>query len=153
MKRIAIFPGSFDPFTIGHDNILCRALKIFDEVVIGVGINGSKQSMQTPEERIAKIRELYADEPRVSVEAYNDLTTDFARRKGATFVVRGVRTTKDYEYEMNIADINRQLTGIETVILFAEPAVAGISSSIVRELIRFNKDVTQFIPQKNKQHK
>lgn len=150
MKRIAIFPGSFDPFTIGHENILTRALKIFDEVVVGVGINGSKQSMHTPEERIAHIKELYAGNPRVSVEAYNDLTTDFAKRKGATFVVRGVRSTKDYEYEMNIADINRQLTGIETVILFAEPAVAGISSSIVRELMRFNKDVTQFIPQKKK---
>ena len=148
MKRIAIFPGSFDPYTIGHDNILRRALAIFDEVVIGVGINGSKQSMHSVEERIKAINALYADEQRVSVEKYDDLTTDFARRKGAGFIIRGVRSTKDYEYEMNIADINRQLTGIETVILFAEPAVAGISSSVVRELIRFNKDVSQFLPKK-----
>ena len=116
MKRIAIFPGSFDPYTIGHDNILRRALAIFDEVVIGVGINGSKQSMHSVEERIKAINALYADEQRVSVEKYDDLTTDFARRKGAGFIIRGVRSTKDYEYEMNIADINRQLTGIETVI-------------------------------------
>ena len=110
--KTGIFVGSFDPFTIGHDDIVKRALPLFDRLVIGVGVNERKQCMLTAEERVARIRRLYADEPNISVEAYADLTVDLAKRVGASFIVKGVRSVKDFEYEREQAEINRQLTGI-----------------------------------------
>lgn len=146
MKK-AIFPGTFDPFTIGHYSVVRRALTFMDEVVIGIGINENKRTWFTTEKRIDMVRRLYRDEPRVSVEAYDDLTIDFAQRMGARFIVRGIRTVKDFEYEETIADINRQLSGIETILLFTEPELTSVSSSVVRELLSFGKDVSHFLPE------
>ena len=148
MQRTAIFVGSFDPFTIGHADIARRALALVDRLVIGVGINDSKHYSLTPDERVKAIADLFADEPRVEVTGYSDLTTDFARRVGAQCVVKGVRSVKDFEYEREQADINRQLTGLETLLLCARPELASVSSTLVRELARFGKDVSSFLPQK-----
>ncbi|MBS7284510.1 MAG: pantetheine-phosphate adenylyltransferase [Prevotella sp.] len=144
--NIALFVGSFDPFTIGHQAIVSRALPLFDRLVIGVGVNERKQTMFSSEERVDTLRQLYANEPRVSVVAYTDLTVDLARREGATFIVKGVRSMKDFEYEREQADINRRLTGIDTLLFFADPELASISSSMVRELMHFGRDVTPFLP-------
>ena len=144
--NIALFVGSFDPFTIGHQAIVSRALPLFDRLVIGVGVNERKQTMFSSEERVDTLRQLYANEPRVSVVAYTDLTVDLARRAGATFIVKGVRSMKDFEYEREQADINRRLTGIDTLLFFADPELASISSSMVRELMHFGRDVTPFLP-------
>lgn len=147
-RKIAIFPGSFDPFTVGHASIVERGLPLFDEIVIGVGINESKRSLYSYEERVKSIAELYAHEPRVRVVSYSDLTVDLARREGAGFILRGLRSVKDFEYERDIATMNERLSGIETVLLFTEPQYSSISSSVVRELIAFGKDVTDFLPTK-----
>ncbi len=144
--NIALFVGSFDPFTIGHQAIVSRALPLFDRLVIGVGVNERKQTMFSSEERVDTLRQLYANEPRVSVVAYTDLTVDLARREGATFIVKGVRSMKDFEYEREQADINRRLTGIDTLLFIADPELASISSSMVRELMHFGRDVTPFLP-------
>lgn len=148
MLKTGIFVGSFDPFTIGHDSIVRRALPLFDQLVIGVGYNEHKQSMGSVEERVDAIKALYALEPKISVEAYRDLTVDFAARVQAQYIIKGVRSVKDFEYEREQADVNRQLTGIETLLLFAEPQLASISSSVVRELKHFGKDVSSLLPQK-----
>ncbi len=144
--KIAIFPGTFDPFTVGHASIVNRGLPLFDRIVIGVGINDNKRTLFTNEERVRAIREIYANEPRISVAAYNDLTVDLARREGASFILRGIRSVKDFEYERDIAAMNERLSGIETILLFTEPQYMSISSSVVRELLRFGKDVTEFLP-------
>ena len=141
-----LFPGSFDPFTLGHADIVRRALSLFDEVVIAVGYNESKAGWMPVEDRLSSIRRLYADEPRVTVESYTGLTVDFAKECGITAIIRGVRTTADFEYEMQLADVNRQLTGIETILLPASPQLASLSSSIVRELAHFGHDVSAFLP-------
>ena len=120
MKK-AIFPGTFDPFTIGHFSVVKRALTFMDEIIIGIGVNDSKRTWFPTERRVEMIRALYADEPRISVEAYSGLTVDFARERGAGFIIRGIRTVHDFEYEDTIADINRKLAGVETMLLFAEP--------------------------------
>ena len=146
--RRAIFTGSFDPFTIGHASIVMRALPLFDEIIIGIGVNESKEYMFSTEERLETISSLYADEPRVKVEAYSDLTVDFAKRKNADFIVKGIRCVKDFEYERDQADINRSLTGIETVMLYTEPQLAAISSSMVRELAHFGKSIDEYLPTK-----
>lgn len=142
----AIFPGSFDPFTIGHASIVRRGLTMFDRIVVGVGYNISKRSYYPPEERVEAIRALYADEPRVRAVAYDDLTADFALREGAHFIIRGIRSVKDFEYERDIASVNHRLSGLETVLLFTEPQYADISSTVVRELLSFGKDVSAFLP-------
>ena len=147
MTKKGLFPGSFDPFTRGHDDIVKRALGLFDEVIIAVGYNESKKGWLPPEERVRTISKLYADEPRITVESYTGLTVDFAREHGVTAIIRGVRTTADFEYEMQMADVNRQLAGIETILLPASPQLSSISSSIVRELAHFGHDVSQFLPQ------
>ena len=144
--RIAIFPGSFDPFTLGHASIVRRGLEMFDKIVIGVGYNANKRSFLTPEERVAAIEKVYASESRVKVVAYDNLTADLARREQARFVLRGIRSVKDFEYERDIAGINHRLSGVETVLLFTEPHYADISSTIVRELLAFGKDVSEFLP-------
>ena len=145
--RIALFAGSFDPFTRGHKDIVDRALAtVADKVVIAIGINSQKKCMLTPEERARAITAVYQDEPRVSIHTYTGLTTDYAQQIGADFLLRGVRSIKDFEYERDIADVNRQLTGIATIIIFSDPTLASVSSSIVRELISYNKDVTKYLP-------
>ena len=146
MKR-AIFPGSFDPFTIGHHSIVKRALAFMDEVVVGIGINEGKQGCIPIEQRLEMIQELYKEEPRVKVLAYSGLTVDFAKEQKAGFIVRGIRTVRDFEYEEAIADVNRKLSGIETIILFTEPELTSVSSTIVRELLHYGKDVSTFLPE------
>lgn len=141
-----LFVGSFDPFTIGHDSIVRRALPLFDRIVIGIGINERKQYMRPVDERIAGIQELYANEPKIEVKAYSDLVVDFARREQAQCLIKGVRSVKDFEYEREQADINRELSGLETLLLFAEPQYESVSSSMVRELIHFGCDVSRFLP-------
>ena len=138
--------GSFDPFTIGHLSIVRRALPLFDKLVIGVGVNERKTYLHTTEERIAAISRLFADEPAVEVRSYSGLTVDFAHSVEAGFIVKGVRSMKDFEYEREQADINREIGGVETVLLFAEPQLAHISSSMVRELTHFGKDPAPYLP-------
>ena len=144
--RTALFAGSFDPFTIGHHALIKRALPMFDKIIIGIGINSGKKCMFTVEERIKAIEKIYADEERVEVKVYNCLTMDFAKEIGADVLLRGVRSTKDFEYEREIADMNLRLGGIETVLLISEPEHASTSSSIVRELITYGKDVSALLP-------
>lgn len=141
-----IFTGSFDPFTIGHDDIVRRALPLFDRIVIGIGVNEQKKYAQTTEERIENISGLYAEEPKIEVKAYGDLTVDFAKREGAHYIIKGVRSMKDFEYEREQAEINRRIGGVETLLLFADPQLASISSSMVRELMHFGRDVSEFLP-------
>ena len=145
--RLVLFPGSFDPFTLGHADIVRRALSLFDEIVIAVGYNEQKQGWLPVEERVAAIKKLYEGEPRVRVESYTGLTVDFAKEQGIGAIVRGVRTVADFEYELQMADVNRRLTGIETLLLPASPELACLSSSVVRELAHFGHDVSQFLPQ------
>ena len=140
-----LFTGSFDPYTIGHDNILRRALPLFDKIVIGIGVNERKQYMLTADERLDNISKIYASEPKVEVKTYNDLTIDFAKRVGAQYIIKGVRSVKDFEYEREQADINRQLSGIETLLIYAEPQYANISSSLVRELRHFGRNADEFL--------
>lgn len=146
MKKVALFPGTFDPFTIGHQSLVSRGLALVDEIIIAIGINDKKLTYFPLEKRMKAIQCLYRNEPRVRVLSYNSLTVDFATEVGAQFILRGIRTINDFEYEKSIADVNRKLTGIETFILFTEPEHTHISSSIVRELLRYGKDISLFVP-------
>ena len=141
-----LFVGSFDPFTIGHASIVRRALPLFDHIIIGVGVNERKKYMLDAEERVNRIKRLYADEPKIEVKAYSDLTIDFARREQATYIIKGVRSVKDFEYEREQADVNRLLSGVETIFLYAEPQLSSISSTMVRELQHFGRDISEFLP-------
>lgn len=147
--RRAIFPGTFDPFTIGHASVVRRALTFIDEIVIGIGINENKnKNTHFPiEKREKMIRDYYRDEPRIKVQSYDCLTIDFAKEVDASLIIRGIRTVKDFEYEETIADINRKLTGIETILLFTEPELTCVSSTTVRELLQFGKDISMFLPE------
>lgn len=145
MKR-AIFPGTFDPFTIGHYNIVMRGLDIFDEIVIGIGVNQSKKTHFDLEKRVEIVKQTFNNEPRVSVETYDSLTVDFAEKVDAKFLLRGVRTVADFEYEHTIANANKQLSGLETVLLFTETEYSFISSTVVRDLIKYGKDINDFLP-------
>lgn len=143
----AIFPGTFDPFTVGHHSIVKRTLTFMDEIIIGIGVNEGKCVCLPTEKRVEMIQKLYADEPRIKVIAYKGLTVDFAREQKAGFIVRGIRTVRDFEYEEGIADVNRKLSGIETIFLFTEPELTSVSSTIVRELLHYGKDVSTFLPE------
>ena len=131
---------------VGHASVVNRALTFIDEIVIGIGINENKNTYFPLEKREEMIRNYYRNEPRISVQSYNCLTIDFAQQVDACLILRGIRTVKDFEYEETIADINRKLTGIETILLFTEPELTCISSTTVRELLQFGKDISMFIP-------
>ena len=146
MEKKALFAGTFDPYTRGHHSIVTRALAMFDKVVVAIGRNAAKSTTCSIDERMESIARLYADEPRVEVVTYEGLTTDYAREVGACCLLRGVRSVKDFEYERDLADVNRVISGIETVIMVSEPQYAAISSSVVRELMSYGKDVTEFLP-------
>lgn len=145
--RKALFTGTFDPYTIGHDSIVQRALSFMDEIVIAVvERNVRKQTLFSTEQRVRMIQDLYADEPRITVLPYGNLAVDFAKEQGAQFIIRGVRSTTDFVYEKELAEINKRLSGIETILLLTEPELACVSSSTVRELLSYGKDVTAFLP-------
>ena len=144
--KIAIFPGTFDPFTIGHYDIVVRALDIFDTIIIAVGINHTKQPSFSVEKRISSITQVFAHCPQVKVVAYNGLTIEVAKQHHATHILRGVRSVQDFEYERNIADTNRQLANIDTVLLYTRPEYAHISSSMVRDLHAHGYDISTFLP-------
>ena len=148
-QRIGIFVGSFDPFTVGHDSIVRRALPLFDRLVIGVvGDHVSKPYLRPAEERMKAIASLYDSQPAVEVLPYHGLAVDFAHSVGAHFIVKGVRSVKDFEYEREQADVNRMLSGIETILLYSEPQFSSVSSTMVRELQHFGVDVSSFLPKK-----
>jgi pantetheine-phosphate adenylyltransferase len=149
MERTGIFVGTFNPFTLGHDSVVRRALPLFDRLVIGVvGDHVQKPGLPPATERVEAIARLYADEPRISVKPYYGLAVDFAREEGARFIVKGVRSVKDFEYEREQADVNRLITNgeVETILLYAEPHLSSLSSSMVRELQHFGLDTSSFLP-------
>lgn len=141
----ALFAGSFDPFTTGHLSIVKRALAIFDEVAVGLGVNENKPESRDIDERLKSLRKLFADDTRVSVGAYTGLTADYARAIDAGVLIRGIRSTADLEYERNLADANRDVFGIDTLFLVCDPALSFVSSSMVRELIHNGVDASKYI--------
>lgn len=145
MKKIALFPGSFNPFTKGHANIVSRSLNMFDEVIIGIGINSEKAQSNT-EEIVQYIENIYKEEPRVKVITYNTLTADVVKKENATCIIRGIRNDVDLKYESEIAQVNYTLFKVETIFLLASPELKEISSSIVRELQKFGKNITDLLP-------
>ena len=150
MKRVAIFPGSFDPFTNGHEDIVLRGLAIFDEIIVAVGYNSAKSSRYFKIEMMVDcINETFKAYPNISVQTFSELTAEFARRNGAKYLLRGLRNTTDFEYENSIAQVNRFLNAdLESVFLITSPQFASINSSIIREVHRYNGDVSKFIPYK-----
>lgn len=145
-KRIALYPGTFDPFTTGHLSIVERGLALFDEIVIAVGINDSKRCYRPTDERVEHIRRVMKNRSRVKVISYGGLTVEAAKEQGANFILRGVRTVADYEYERNLAYANRNISGIETVLLYTLPELSYISSTMVRDLERNGYDVSRYVP-------
>ena len=147
MKRIAVYPGTFDPLTNGHVNIVQRALNLFDEVIIAVAANPDKRPFLSYEQRISLARESFADEPRVTVEGFNTLLTDFLQSKNARVVIRGLRAVSDFEYEFSLAGMNRKLMPeIETIYLMPSDEYMFMSSSFVREVAKLKGDVSAFVP-------
>lgn len=145
-RPIAVFPGTFDPITVGHVSIVERALPLFERVIIGMGVNNTKKTMFEPAQRIAWIRDAFSAYPQVEVMAFEGLTVELCKRVGAAFLVRGLRNGTDHGYERSIALMNRQLAGVETIFLPSAPEHAHISSTIVRELIANKADVSAFVP-------
>jgi len=146
-KSVAVFPGSFDPFSSGHFDIVQRALNMFDRLIVAVGVNQDKKGMQTPDERKANIEKIFSAESRVSVEVYEGLTVDFCRKVGATHIVRGVRNAADFELEFTIAQANKaMLPKVDTVLLPASPKLAFVSSTVIRDVQRNGGSAAEFLP-------
>lgn len=145
MKRIGVFPGSFDPFTKGHEDIVLRFLEVFDEVIIAIGVNTTKKYFYSLESRLSHIESLFKDHDKVRVEAFNSLTVDFCKEKEAQYLLRGIRNAADADYERSIAQMNQDLSGIETLFLMCDPALAHINSSIVREIKKNKGDISKFV--------
>jgi pantetheine-phosphate adenylyltransferase len=147
MHRICLFPGTFDPITLGHVDIIDRALPLFDKVIVGIGLNSSKSFMFSPEQRLQWIQEIYKDQPKVEAAIYEGLTVDFCKSIGAKFILRGIRYVSDFEYEKTIADANRTLDKtIETIFLTGEPKYTSVASTIVRDIIRNGGNASLFLP-------
>ncbi len=148
MKRICLFPGTFDPLTLGHVDIINRALPLFDKIIVGIGLNASKAPMFTAEQRLQWIRDIYKDEDRVEGAVYEGLTIDYCKKIGANFILRGIRYVSDFEYEKTIADANRTLDRtIETIFLTGEPKYTSVASTIVRDILRNGGDASLFLPE------
>ncbi|MEJ6615950.1 MAG: pantetheine-phosphate adenylyltransferase [Crocinitomicaceae bacterium] len=145
MKKIGLFPGSFDPFTKGHEAVITKSLSLFDEIIIGVGVNSSKQYMFTLEKRIAHIQSLFANNPNVRVEQFQTLTVNFCKEVGATHIIRGLRDSKDFQYEKSIAHMNFDISGIDTVFFLTEQKYSAINSSIIREIHKNNGSINAFV--------
>lgn len=147
MKKIALFPGSFDPFTKGHADVVLRGLSLFDEIIIAVGYNSAKKRHFDITTLLDGLSNYYKEEERVKIETYNELTADFAKKHSANFLLRGLRNTTDFEYENSISQVNRKLNhDLETVFLITSPEVAWISSTIIREIDKHNGDISQYVP-------
>jgi len=147
MQRICLFPGTFDPVTLGHTDIINRALPLFDKVVVGIGINSSKNPMFSAEQRMAWFNEIYKNEPRVESVVYDGLTVHYCKIIGARFILRGIRYVSDFEYEKTIADANRTMdSNIETIFLTGEPKYTSVASTIVRDIIRNGGNASPFLP-------
>jgi len=145
--RIALFPGTFDPLTLGHVDIINRSVQLFDKIIVGIGINATKTPMFSPEQRLLWLKEIFKNEPKVEGAVYEGLTVNFCREIGPKFILRGIRYVSDFEYEKTIADANRTLdNSIETIFLTGEPKYTSVASTIVRDIIRNNGDATQFLP-------
>ncbi|MEX0988039.1 MAG: pantetheine-phosphate adenylyltransferase [Bacteroidales bacterium] len=148
MEKIAIFPGSFDPFTIGHESIVRRAIGLFDRIIVSVGVHSGKQPLISIESRVAMINEVFKNESRVSCDFFEGLTVDFCKKVNAGYMLRGIRTAADFEYERAIAQINkRMLPGVESVFLLTNPEHTPVNSTIIRDIIRNNGDASQFLPE------
>ncbi len=151
MERTAIFPGSFDPVTLGHVSLVNRAIPLFDKIIIGIGVNSDKKSMFNLKQRMTWLKEIFKSEPKVSVESFSGLTVDFCRKKNANYLLRGLRTAADFEFERGIGQVNRKLAvEVETIFLLTEPEFTPVSSSIVRDVIRNGGDVSSMIPKEVK---
>jgi pantetheine-phosphate adenylyltransferase len=147
MKRIAVFPGSFDPITRGHESIIRRAIPLFDKIIVAIGINLEKSAYFTVDDRLKWIEKVFANQPKVSVKSYSGLTVDFCEQVHASYILRGLRTSADFEFERSVGQINLKLNpDIESVFLLTLPEFASLTSSIVREVHRYGGDVSQFIP-------
>ncbi|MCD6179365.1 MAG: pantetheine-phosphate adenylyltransferase [Bacteroidales bacterium] len=147
MEKIAIFPGSFDPITCGHASIIKRAIPLFDKIIIAIGVNALKSNYFDLENRIKMIEAVFADSDKIEVQSYTGLTIDFCKKVNAKFLLRGLRTSADFEFERSIGQINKQMNSeIETVFLLTQPEHTALNSSIVRDILRNNGDVSQFIP-------
>ena len=147
MQRLCLFPGTFDPLTLGHVDIINRALPLFDKIVVGIGLNAAKAPMFSAEQRLQWVSEIYANDKRVEGAVYDGLTVDYCRKIGANFILRGIRYVSDFEYEKTIADANRTLDkSIETIFLTGEPKYTSVASTIVRDILRNNGDASPFLP-------
>lgn len=148
MKKIAVFPGSFDPFTIGHEGIVLRALDLFDEIIVAVGANALKKNYYPLETRKEMIRQVFRDEPRISVDHYEGLTVDYCKKMNARYLLRGLRTAADFEFERAIAQINKAMAhDIESVFLLTVPEHSPVNSTIIRDIIRSGGDASMFVPE------
>lgn len=148
MKKIAVFPGSFDPYTIGHHAIVSRALPLFDEIILAIGVNSSKNYFFTLEKRKKSMELLYQNQPKITVKNYTGLTINFCKEQGANYILRGLRTSADFEFERTIANMNHEMNkDVETVFFIAEPKYSGISSTVVREILKYQGDVSIFLPE------
>lgn len=147
MQRICLFPGTFDPVTLGHTDIIDRALPLFDKLVIGIGSNINKEPMFSEKQRLKWLRDIYKDNPKVDAVVYNGLTVDCCKKVNANFILRGIRYVNDFEYEKAIADMNRSITShIETIFLTCLPMYTSVASTLVRDVLRNGGDVSQFLP-------
>ena len=148
-EKIAVFPGSFDPFTVGHESVVLRAMDLFDKIIIGIGSNTSKVPLFTAEQRLEMVQDLFAGNSKVEAMYYDDLTTEFCKRVGAKYMLRGLRTSSDFEYEKAIAQVNQvMLPEVESLFMLTLPEHTAINSSVVREIMRYGGDVSKFVPDK-----
>ncbi len=147
MSKIAVFPGSFDPITVGHEDIILRSIDLFDQIVVAIGTNSNKKNLYSAEERKAQIEMVFKNQPKIIVKIYTGLTVNYCQSINAKFILRGIRTAMDFEYERNIGLMNLELAPeIETIFLMSSPKYSAISSSVVREIKRHNVDISPFIP-------
>lgn len=147
MEKIAVFPGSFDPFTIGHEDVVLRAMDLFDKIIVAIGVHSNKQPLLKIESRVEIVNEIFRDVDKVSADSFTGLTVDFCRKVNATHMLRGIRTSEDFEYERSIAQINkRMLPTVESIFLLTTPEHTPVNSTIIREIIRFGGDASQFLP-------